>query len=81
MSEQEYLRAADKVRKGYEEGLEKQQPTLELVLSDGTIYRTKARSFPSIVRSTRRRERSASLRRFRIPTIACGLDNSHESEL
>jgi membrane fusion protein (multidrug efflux system) len=38
VSEQEYLRAADKVRKGYEEGLENQQPSLELVLSDGTVY-------------------------------------------
>lgn len=38
ISEHEYLRAADKVRQGYEAGPENNEATLDLVLADGTVY-------------------------------------------
>ncbi len=38
ISEHEYLRAADKVRQGYEAGPENHEASLDLVLADGTVY-------------------------------------------
>jgi len=47
LSEQEYLRAAEKIRQAYQEGEqnEKATPTLELILSDGTVYPHKGTFF------------------------------------
>lgn len=38
ISEHEYLRAADKIRQGYETGPENREASLDLVLADGTLY-------------------------------------------
>ena len=47
VSEQEYLRAAEKIHQAYQEReqSEKHTPTLELVLSDGTVYPHKGAFF------------------------------------
>ncbi len=72
ISEREYLHFAEKIKEHQENGVAKGEPTLEMILADGSVYPYRATSISPIGKSTFRPGRSRSRGSFLTTTIFCG---------